>query len=675
MLQIHNLVLHYGVRPILDEISFDLDENECIGLIGINGCGKSSLLKVINGDVEIDFGKIYTKGPTSVAYLSQDPITDIIKWSKKPILSWYLKKQEIGAGNINEKIDTFDESFDIASILKIEINNKIKIVKTVQDIIDLQKNFLISQYKHFGYTDKELLTIENKFVININSLKKSLALNIDFENSDFRKLSGGQLRKIGLILVLSLDSHVLLLDEPTNHLDLESILSLEKIIKSSKKKSIIFVSHDRYFTDNVAKVMWEIENTKLITHKGNYTKFLKDKTENSKNLKTEIWKKSQYLKRELEWVKSGVKARGTKNKGRVDQFNQDKRYLETIKSKGKSKLNVIISKPLRLGSKIVEVSNNSLSVGDNLLWKDFSVAIQPNDKIGILGPNGSGKTTLLKLLTDKIDIDIIKYSGKVNIGINSKFLYYSQHKEIEDLNQTPFTFIGEGREMIKYHDGESIKEISTRHYLKLWLFDKSKYTTPIINLSGGEKSRLVLAKLLLSPANILILDEPTNDLDLDTMMVLEQALIDYEGVVIIISHDRTFINRVCNQIWFFDNQKIHTIHGNYDTVKHRFEKTSDTIISDKNETIKDNISPTISNKITKKIAKDILNIENLISLQEKLVFDLQSKFNNPELFSDRERVAKIKTHLEREERKLEEMYKEWEDMIKGKNDISQIEGK
>lgn len=667
MLQIHNLILNYGTKNILKEISFQIEENKIIGLIGVNGSGKSSLLKVVSGEVEIDWGQIYTKGAVSVAYLSQDPKKDILKWTQKPILNWYIKKQNFGAGNINNNlVDEINEEIDLATILKLDFDQT-KPVKTLEDLITIQKSFLLDQYKYFSFTDKELISKENEFIQNIKFYKQKFSFNLDLNNTSLENLSGGQMRKLGLILVLSTNSNILLLDEPTNHLDLENITKLEEIIKSQTNKSIIFVSHDRYFTDNLAQTMWEIDEKKIFIHKGNYTQFLNHKNTKNKQLKTEIWKKEQYLKRELEWVNAGVKARGTKDKGRLDNFTTQNQELDNLKAKQKTKLNIILPQFPRLGSKILEAKNSSLTVKntEKTLWKNLYFNLQKNDKIGLLGSNGCGKSTLLKFITQNLDFDNYLISGKFNIGLNTTFLYFDQHKEIENIEQTPFEFIGHGREYITYGINSSKKELSTRHYLKLWLFDKEKYNTPIKNLSGGEVSRLLLAKLFLTPANVFILDEPTNDLDLETMLVLEQALIDFEGVVILISHDRSFLNKVCNQIWYFDveNQEINILNGNYELVKNFFEKSS---FNENIELSEDKSSISTLNKnpnSMKKLNQQISKLENQITKQEKVVFDLEQKFTDPEIFKDAIRLEKIQNHLKREKMVLNQLMESWEQIL------------
>jgi ABC transport system ATP-binding/permease protein len=662
IIQAHNLTLKYGIKNIFEDISLEIGSGEKIGLIGVNGSGKSSLMKVLSGIVERDAGDIYTNGSVSIAYLSQDPTHDISIWQKLPILQWLIKKSTMGAGIItesNEQIDQKSEpGLNLSELLIYEASEKIKNnnIITVGELISWQRSIYLNQLEKMGFDHKELIKRENDF--NINYKKINNILNGVNDNCLISNLSGGEQRKLGLALLLSLEPDLLLIDEPTNHLDLEAISALENYLNGIKT-AFIFVSHDRYFINNVAASMWEINGGKLNCIKGGYDEFIDEKVNQKTKAKTETWKQKQYLKRELEWVKSGVKARGTKDKGRLHRFEQDTAEFTTNKHTDNI-LKAILPPVQRLGSRIIDIKESCVEIGEKKLWHKFTHNIQKNQKIGLIGANGSGKSTLLKFLMQEhlAEFEVFKSkftnSGTIKIGTNSHFLYFDQHKRNLDWDMTPLEFIGRGREIIEF--GPFDQTIPVRRYLSNWLFSKTQYSTKICNLSGGEQSRLLLASSFLRGGNVLILDEPTNDLDLETLMVLEQTLNDFSGVIILISHDRTFINRVCNHIWFLENGQIKSIAGNYDNYLNFVAANQTKSVFEINQIENKNKNNLL--KTTKQIK--ILEIE--ISKIELKISDLHSRLQNPDIFRDLERFKKLQAHLEREEKELSTLMNHWEEL-------------
>lgn len=665
LIQAHHLSLNYGTAEILKDLSLEINMEDKIGLIGVNGAGKSSLLRVLTGQIERDFGAIYTSGNISVAYLSQDPMDDIQEWKKNPILKWFVKKNDIGVGemahNLTGPLNDFNEKgMQLSKMLMFEggKTDSNREIKTVQDLISWQISINLIQFESLGMDQKELLGRENEIKTELKKLMGRFG-NLDLE-LDLNVLSGGQLRRLGLFLILAFGPNLMLIDEPTNHLDLEAIEELEKYLAATKTP-FIFVSHDRYFVDKVAETMWELSKGALKTVKGGYSDFLKSKSENREKSKTESWKQKQYLKRELQWVRAGVQARGTKDKGRMDRYTVEKDDHDKNKFT-QNDLNMILPPCPRLGSRIIDIKESCVGIAaqEKVLWTKFTHNIQRREKIGLIGPNGCGKSTLLKFLMGTENNLNFDKTGTIKIGSNTEFLYFDQHKTGLEPDQTPLLFIGEGREIIDF--GGAGKTIPTRRYLSNWLFSKNQYSTAIKNMSGGEKSRLLLAKAFLKGGNLLILDEPTNDLDLETLMVLEQALNDFQGSIILISHDRTFINRTCNHIWFFDDGKIFDIAGDYDNFLKWKGGGKAELIQDSVETVTEETADK-NHFENKKLKAQITRLEGSISNLEAVILDLGVRMQNPTVFKDKTRFEKLRGHMEREELKLGELLKSWEELI------------
>jgi len=389
------------------------------------------------------------------------------------------------------------------------------------------------------------------------------------------ELSGGQQRRVDLVATLITKPEIVLLDEPTNHLDIQTIGKLEKILKESDATGIV-ISHDRAFLDNVCDGIVELWNGRVYVHIGNYSQYLENRNKRLENESVDDERRRQFLKREIEWVRAGVQARGTKDKGRLDRFYEVK---EQVSSAQLEVAQVLIPEALHIGNNILAF--NELELTDpqkNILLRNFSLRLEKGMKIGVIGRNGSGKTSLLKAILQAAFIDRpesiftlshfisqteskVAVKGSVRIGLNTRFNLIDQKREQLDGDSTVFRFIANEQEKMPFGEGE----VSSRRYLQSFLFDNEKIQSHIRDLSGGEKARVLLAKEFCRGGNVLLLDEPTNDLDLDTIRSLETAIEHFAGCAFIISHDRTFLNNTCNYILSFDGEGKHTLStGNYD---------------------------------------------------------------------------------------------------------------
>lgn len=551
LIQLSGVSLNFTTKRILKEVNFSLQERQVIGIVGRNGSGKSSFLKLLAGINEPDEGKIIFKSNIKIFYIAQD----------------------------------------------------------------------------------------------VQSLST---------------MSGGQDKKFQIDHAVSQNPDVLILDEPTNHLDIRAIEDLEMAIKQYHG-SVVVVSHDRYFLDNVTSQLLEIYNGKIYSHLGNYKNYLQNKSLRLEIEATEEARRQAFIKKELLWVNAGVQARSTKDKGRLDRFKQIKNQQSIVKEET---LKPLLPKPSPLSNKIINLEGISVSREGFKIVENLTFTFQPRTRLGIVGPNGSGKTTLIKTILGELS----PLSGKVVVGYNTIFNYQDQAKLILDLDKTPMQEIADEQEKTSFGS----ETIATRKYLKSFLFDSKQLLSKISNLSGGERARLLLAKILKVGGNCIVLDEPTNDLDLETIQVLEDLLINFDGVAIIASHDRYFLNRVCNQIMSLEGDGNYILStGNFDQMLKKKALRVD-LTPLENNTISQNddfpkaqrLEAKLSSKQLRIRQKRIRELENTISVTEKDLQDLEKTFTTSEFYSKKpEKISKqIKKHEELKS-KLTKLMQEWENLI------------
>lgn len=615
------LEVHFGEQIILNKASLSIHEGDRIGLVGRNGVGKSTFLKIVSGLFQPDSGEIAKKKELKIGFLSQEFTLD-------------------------ESKNVYD---NIISGAKYEID-------------------LIHEYENTNYDSPNKLLLEETIIRNDSwNLEKRISilvnsLNVPDINREVSNLSGGEKRRVALCRALISKPDLLILDEPTNHLDTNSIEWLENFLAEYKGTSI-FVTHDRYFLDRIANRIVELSSGTFFSHQGNYTEYLINKTERQTIKEIEERKRQLFLRRELEWVRRGPKARRTKSKSRLDNFyevsNQESLEVELD-------VELIIPNAERLGKKVVDIKNLSMKLGDKILFENFNFNFEAGKKIGIVGQNGVGKTTLLKIILG----ELLPTKGKIEIGETIEFNYVDQGRLILNDEDTVIKAIGEGSEIIKFGK----HQLNVWTYLRRFLFNDDRINTIVGKLSGGEKSRLTLAKILSKGGNFLMLDEPTNDLDLPTLRILEEALIAFEGCVVVVSHDRYFLNRVCNGILAFEgNNEIYYSEGDYDYYiekrKQRLKESEELIRKEKNETPLNKTKTNTPQKLSYKEKIELEQIEEKIIEAENDVEKIEQIFISPDFYVKFAlQTNELNMQLADAKEKVKKLYERWEELEKKKTE-------
>jgi ATP-binding cassette subfamily F protein uup len=519
-----NASLAYGHHALLDHASFQLDAGERVGLIGRNGAGKSSLLKVIAGTSKLDDGTVWRDPGARVVYVPQEPELDATHTVFEAVSE--------GLGNLQQTIVDYHQVTHDMCMQDADIDALMTRMQALQHDLDA----------HNGWAAQS----------RVEAVLSRLNLDADALIST---LSGGWRKRVALGRALVAEPEVLLLDEPTNHLDLSAIEWLEDLLLGFNG-SVLFITHDRRFLDRLATRITELDRGKLTDFTGNFTQYQAKKEELLAVEETHAAKFDKFLAQEEVWIRQGIKARRTRNEGRV-------RRLESLRleraarreRQGNVKLNVDAGE--RSGKLIAELENVSKGYGDKVLIKDFSTRILRGDKIGLLGPNGIGKTTLLKLILGEIEAD----SGHIERGSKQSVAYFDQMREQLNEEATLADTISPGSDFVEI--GNERKHVIS--YLEDFLFPPQRSRSPVKSLSGGERNRLLLARLFARPANILVLDEPTNDLDIDTLELLENLLQDFNGTLFLVSHDRAFLENTVTQVIAFEGNGVLTeFGGGYD---------------------------------------------------------------------------------------------------------------
>ena len=522
LIQLKNIQISFGGPPLLDNLSMSIDAGERVCLIGRNGAGKSTLMKVLNKTIRPDSGEMIVQSSTIIAQLEQEVPKDM-SGSVYDVVASGLAE----AGDSLKAFHALNEEDDIGS------EDWMKRMERIQQKLEAVNGW------HFQNT--------------IDTVISRLELNPDV---DFIQLSGGIKRRVLLARALVQEPDVLLLDEPTNHLDIEAIIWLEDFLLSFKG-SLVFITHDRSFLRRLATRIVEIDRGQVSSWPGDYENFLRRKEEVLHAEELENARFDKKLAQEEVWIRQGIKARRTRNEGRV-------RSLEKMRSeRGERReqlgsANIQVDAGERTGKRVVEVENISYTLPNGrVLIDNFSTLVQRGDKIGLIGPNGVGKTTLLRVLLGTLKAD----SGKLIEGTNLQVAYFDQLRSQLDEDRSVKDNLDRGADKILING----KEKHVISYLQDFLFTPDRANSPVNALSGGERNRLLLAKLFIKPANVLVLDEPTNDLDVDTLELLEELLLNYSGTVLIVSHDRAFINNLVTSCFVFEGDGIISEYvGSYD---------------------------------------------------------------------------------------------------------------
>ncbi|WP_295351739.1 ATP-binding cassette domain-containing protein [uncultured Succinivibrio sp.] len=611
-----------GADKLLDGADLSVEENERICLVGRNGTGKSTLLSLIEGSRELDSGRIIIQNGLKIAALHQDPP----KYESGTVYSLAAT----GVPVVGEALARFFSSTDPHEQMELS------------SFID----------KHDGWAKDAVI----KKVLN------RIGLEPDTPLAD---LSGGNRRKAALAVALTSEPKLLLLDEPTNHLDIESIIWFEEELKKFDG-TIIFVTHDRSFADSCATRIVELDRGFMYSYPGSFSKYIELRDERLRKEELANIEFDKILAEEEAWIRRGVKARLARNEGRV----RDLKHLREVRANRRDRLgNVIMeaNEAARSGNLIYEIKDISLSFDGKSIFKNFSATVMRGDRIGITGPNGAGKTTLIKTLLGQIK----PTQGKIKTGVNLEIQYFDQYHEALDLDKSVADNVADGHTEVTIN-GKSKHVIS---YLANFLFTGRRARSPVRVLSGGEKNRLLLARLFARKSNLLIMDEPTNDLDLETLELLEDLIANYEGTVIVISHDRQFIDKVATETWVFDgNGEIESVIGGWSDVLAYYERVQKAraekeLTETKNSTegrvvrVDAAVSEKKSSGLSFTQKHELEKIPSRVEDLEDKISALDEKLNDPSIYTDGGSTAKeISDERAKLVEELDALYSRWEEL-------------
>lgn len=619
LITLENITKSYSEKVLVNNISLGINDGEKIGLIGVNGTGKSTLLKIISGAEEPDSGTVTKPNKVRIEYLPQNPY--------------------------------YDENATVLEQVFKGTSNEMKLLRNYQSILDsLSENFNED-------LNNDLIKLQEKIdalnLWDLESEAKSVLtkLGIVNFNQKIAELSGGQRKRISLASALITPCELLILDEPTNHLDNDTIDWLEEYL-NNKNLSLLMITHDRYFLDRVTNRIVELDKGRLFSYDGNYSAFLEKKMERLALESSMEQKRQSLIRTELAWVRRGARARTTKQKARLQRFDD---LVNTEVLSGNENLEITTASS-RLGKKIIEIHNISKSFGEKKLITDLEYAIARTDRIGIIGKNGIGKSTLINILNGKLNPD----SGHIEIGETVKIGCFSQDDAHMNLEMRAIDYVKEVSDYIETSDGQ---KITASQLCERFLFDGTMQYTLIKKLSGGERRRLHLLRTLMSAPNVLLLDEPTNDLDIETLNRLEDYLDEFPGVVICVSHDRYFLDRICNKIFAYSgNGEIDIFTGNYSDYLIFKESQPDEIeiVEEKprNEVKKEKPKNNKKLKFTFNEQREFDTIDDDISSLENKIQSIDDNLDKYSTdFTKLQEMLDEKSNLEKE---LEFKYERWE---------------
>jgi ABC transport system ATP-binding/permease protein len=628
--------LAFGHHALLDKAAFQLDAGERVGLIGRNGAGKSSMLKALAGEIKLDDGKVWTAQSARTVYVPQEP-------ELNPSHTIYEAVAE-GLGAVQKTLVAYHDVTHKMGEPDADYDALMKEMETLQHDLDTQNAWEMQS--------------------KIETVLTRLSLDADVLIST---LSGGWRKRVALGRALVAEPEVLLLDEPTNHLDLEAILWLEELLLSFKG-AVLFITHDRRFLNRLATRITELDRGKLTDFVGTYQNYLVKKEELLAIEATHAAKFDKVLAQEEAWIRQGIKARRTRNEGRVRQLERLRLERAARRDRqGNVKLNIDAGE--RSGKLVAELGNVKKSYGDRTLINDFSTRILRGDRIGLLGPNGIGKSTLLKLILGEIEPD----SGTIERGTNLNIAYFDQMREQLDEEATLADTISPGSDFVEI--GTERKHVIS--YLEDFLFPPQRSRSPVKSLSGGERNRLLLARLFARPTNVLVLDEPTNDLDIDTLELLESLLQAYQGTLFLVSHDREFLENTVTQVIAFEgNGVLDEFGGGYDdwlrfSQQRNLEKTSNKGVPQKvgqkkaehtkSEQIKSEQTKSTVQKLSFNEKKELDHLPLEIEALENAQAEITAQLTNPDIYREQpDLVNTLQTRLAAINTEIETKMERWE---------------
>ncbi|EMA3640396.1 ABC transporter ATP-binding protein [Providencia stuartii] len=632
LINLSGAYLSFSDAPLLDNTELHIEENERVCLVGRNGAGKSTLMRVLTKEQPLDDGQLLYQQDLVVARLQQDPPRNI----EGTIFDFV-------AEGVAEQAEYLKEYHHVSKLVETDPSEKnLNKLAELQEVLDSRNLWLLDA--------------------RISDVLKKLDLPADTQLSS---LSGGWLRKAALGRALVSNPQVLFLDEPTNHLDIETILWLENFLKDFQG-SIVFISHDRSFIRNMATRIVDLDRGKLSSWPGNYDDYLVAKEE---ALRVEEMQNAEFdrkLAQEEAWIRQGIKARRTRNEGRV-------RALKALRVERSQRREVLgsakmqVEEASRSGKIVFELENVNYQINDKVLVKDFSAQVLRGDKIALVGPNGCGKTTLLKLMLGDLKAD----SGRVHCGTKLEVAYFDQHRAALDPDKTVMDNLAEGKQEVMVNG----KPRHVLGYLQDFMFPPKRAMTPVRALSGGERNRLLLARLFLKPSNLLILDEPTNDLDVETLELLEELVDSYQGTVLLVSHDREFVDNSVTECWIFEgNGVINRYAGGYFDAQQQKAQTVSLKNSQQSKITEQDKSPKVkeptkrNNKISYHLLRELEQLPSKLEQLEGEIEALQAAIGDADFFNQPHDITeKTLNTLAEKEQALEQAFDRWQELELLKN--------
>ena len=606
VLSAKSLIVRYSAQTLLDQATLALHEGERVGLVGRNGCGKSTFLRIAANELQPDAGEVTRRRGALVGYLPQD--------------------------------------FDLNGAATVEAN-VLAGAKHIRDIIAEYEALPAESMRATALLDE----INRHDGWNLDSRLRSLLTNLHAPAADrlAEGLSGGEKRRVALCRALIGQPDLLILDEPTNHLDTGSVSWLEDFLRSYRGTALL-VTHDRYFLDRVATRIVELKSGTFYSYPGNYRQYLETKAEREANEEAQEHRRQKFLKAELEWVRKGPSARRTKSVDRIERF------YEVAAQEGpdrESDMDLVIPPPPKLGNKILELKGVGIEVGGRKLFDHLWFDLPEGARVGLVGRNGVGKTTLLRMIMGQQP----PTWGSIDIGLRTIINYVDQNREVIREQETVLSAVAGTADWVNLGG----HRLHVRSYLRRFLFTDEAINSKVSLLSGGERSRLALAKILLRGGNLLIFDEPTNDLDLATLQILEEGLAEFEGCVLVVSHDRWFLNRVCTHILAFEDDGRVDLHvGDYDRY---LEKRKAAVAPE--VTKRDKPVRARARKLSYKEQKELETMEENILVAEEEVAELEKLLNDPEFFVSRAKeYPEMEAKLATGRTKVAELYQRWQEL-------------
>ncbi len=612
-LTVENISKSYGELTLFQNVSFSIHKDQKIAFVAKNGAGKTSILNILSGKDEADSGQVIFRKGLKVSFLSQDP-------------------------ELNSNLTVEETIFDSDNPILNVINLYHEALNNPEDSEAYQKAF--EAMERYNAWDFETQYKQILFKLKLETLDQKVNL-----------LSGGQKKRLALANALINKPDLLILDEPTNHLDLEMIEWLEAFF-AKENITLFMITHDRYFLERVCNEIIDLDQGEIFNYKGNYSYYLIKKEARIEREAVETNKSKQLYKKELDWMRRQPKARTTKSKSRIDDFHEIKERAHKRRQDHEVQLEINME---RLGSKILELHNVSKAFDDNIMLNRFDYVFQKGERIGIIGKNGSGKTTFLNLITNSLKPD----SGKVILGETVKFGYYTQ----EGINVKPDQkVIDVVREFGDYIPLKKGRQISAQQLLERFLFDRKKQYDFVEKLSGGERKRLYLCTVLIQNPNFLILDEPTNDLDIVTLNVLENFLLDFPGCIVVVTHDRYFMDKIVDHLFVFRGQGIiDDFPGNYSDFRTYEDSIPKNIDASEKKPEKKQWKKDSNSQLSYNEQKELKNIESKLKSLEHDKKELEVKFNDETLSP--EKINELSTQLQHIIETIEEKELRWMELL------------